>query len=163
MQNATGTGVSAFPSASPTVDTRGVTDEVEGDSMLRWICTLEGPADTPWERRRVRCSLCFCPVVVGAAYPDRPPQVRVLPPRPVHPNIDPVSGAVCMDLLTSEWSAGVGVLGLLLSFRSLLASPSQGDAISMPANMLAARLLLHEPDEYRRVNRAIAEGMPHCT
>ena len=32
------------------------------------------------------------------------------------------SGAVCMDLLQSEWSPAVGVVGLLLSFRSLLVS-----------------------------------------
>ena len=134
----------------------------DAEGLLMWQCTVEGPADTPWEGRRVRCTLNFCPEAAGGSYPDKPPQLRVLPPIPYHPNIDHSSGAVCMDLLQREWSAGIGILGLLISFRSLLSSPTQGDASSMPANVLAARLLMDSPSEYRRANQKIAEKM-ECT
>ena len=64
-----------------------------------------------------------------------------------------------MDLVQNEWSSGVGVHGLLLSFRSLLASPTRGDAESMPADPQAARLYLDTPKEFRRVHEAIAATM----
>ena len=64
-----------------------------------------------------------------------------------------------MDLLQSMWSASVGVLGLLISFRSLLSSPTASDATSMPANLRAARLLMESHETYHAVNKIIALGM----
>ena len=83
-----------------------------------------------------------------------------LDPKPLHPNVDATSGAVCMDLLQEQWSPAGGVLSVLLSFRSLLASPTLDDATAMPANLEAASLLVKAPQSYRRKNEAIAEGMP---
>ena len=52
------------------------------------------------------------------------------------------------------------MLSVLLSFRSLLASPTLEDATAMPANLEAASLLVQAPQSYRRRNEAIAERMP---
>ena len=57
-------GVSAFP------------DEAGG--LLKWLCSVEGPKDTPWEGRLIRCTLNFCPEVAGGVYPERAPQLLVL-------------------------------------------------------------------------------------
>ncbi len=51
-------------------------------------------------------------------------------------------------------------MAILLSFRSLLASPTATDAESMPANVEAASQLLHAPRQYWRANAAVAALMP---
>ena len=150
MMNCNDAGVSAFPEDGSSED---------WSSLLKWVCSVEGPKDTPWEGRLIRCTLNFCPEVAGGVYPEKAPQLLVMHPIPYHPNIDYQSGAVCMDLLQSMWSASVGVLGLLISFRSLLSSPTASDATSMPANLRAARLLMESHETYHAVNKIIALGM----
>ena len=195
-------------------------------------CGVKGPEDTPWEGRVVRLALRFCGI-----WPFQPPLLFVLHPRPLHPNIDSHSGAVCMDLLQEQWSPAGGVLAVrhaplpftpfpshaplptvgtsrrfgrapfprsptrmrlirtpplhrtllaalkrrqppycshplaypsapcwwpqvLLSFRSLLATPTLDDAASLPADLDAARMLLHEPTEYEKRNKELAAAMP---
>ena len=142
-----GTGVSGYPEA--------------GSNLLtRWMATVDGPCATPWEGRQVTCTLTFCPTVIGGLWPTKPPQLRVIGPIPFHPNIDPRSGLVCMDLLGDRWSCAGGVLAILLSFRSLLASPTTSDAATMPANCLAAHSFLQKPLDYEVKNRRIALDMP---
>ena len=145
--NSGGTGVSGYP-------------EERSSLLTRWMATVDGPCGTPWEGRQVTCTLTFCPTVIGGPWPTKPPQLRVVGPIPFHPNIDARSGLVCMDLLGDQWSCAGGVLAILLSFRSLLASPTTSDAASMPANRFAARSFLLEPFDYEVQNRRIALGMP---
>jgi len=141
-----GTGVSAYPE--------------ENSNLILWMATVEGPHQTPWEGRRVQCALMFCPTILGGVWPTKPPQLRVRGPIPFHPNIDQGSGLVCMDLLGNRWSCAGGILAILISFRSLLASPTMSDAAAMPANLLAAGSFLQEPAEYEALNRRIAQDMP---
>ena len=170
MTHCAGTGVSAFPGevsvgehhlngADPVGGGSGDGEGGSGPSLLKWTCSIAGPKQTPWEGRMVCCTLNFCAEVTGGTYPLSPPQLRVVDPIPWHPNIDEQSGAVCMSLLQDEWSAGLGVLGLLISFRSLLASPNVADASDMPANVSAAHTLLADPYAYRDQNLAIARRM----
>ena len=134
-----GAGVSAFP---------------EDERLLSWRATVDGPPGTPWEGRRIACLLRFCPTLTGGVWPEAPPKLLVTGhPLPFHPNVDSSSGAVCMDLLGREWSPAGGVLAILISFRSLLASPTTDDANAMPANPAAARAFLTDPEEYARRNR----------
>ena len=142
-----GSGVSAFP---------------EDETRLHtWTAFVEGPEGTPWQDRRVRCTLRFCPACCGGEWPNVAPKLIVNKPVPHHPNIDPCSGAVCMDLLRDRdaWSCAGGVRAILLSFRSLLASPNTSDAASMPANLAAAADMLGRPEAYRETNETIALGM----
>ena len=142
-----GSGVSAFPE-----------DEMR---LHTWTAFVEGPEGTPWQDRRVRCTLRFCPACCGGEWPNVAPKLIVNRPVPHHPNIDPCSGAVCMDLLRDRdaWSCAGGVRAILLSFRSLLASPHTSDAASMPANLAAAADMLGRPEAYRETNETIALGM----
>lgn len=125
------------------------------DSLLAWRCSVQGPEGTPWAGRAVELLLRFC-----GAWPFAPPMLFALEPRPFHPNIDPNSGAVCMDLLQEQWTPAGGVMAVLLSFRSLLASPTLDDASSLPADIDAASALLHQPGRYRRANERLAARMP---
>ena len=56
--------------------------------LMKWVCSVEGPKDTPWEGRLIRCTLNFCPEVAGGVYPEKAPQLLVMHPIPYHPNID---------------------------------------------------------------------------
>ena len=49
---------------------------------------------------------------------------------------------------------------MLLSLRSLLASPTLDDATSMPANVEAASQWQREPATFKRENERRAAGMP---
>jgi len=141
-----GSGVTAFPEHEARI-----TD---------WRATVDGPPGTPWEGRRVVCVLSFCPAVCNGSWPLRPPKLVVCDPIPHHPNVDAESGAVCMDLLQQHWSCAGGVIAILISFRSLLASPTTDDAGSMPANLAAAADLLTNPAAYHAKNVEIAAAMP---
>ena len=147
QKHCSGTGVSAFP---------------EGESILVWLATINGVDGTPFEGRRFRCSLRFCPEVCGGEWPVAPPQLRMHEPLPHHPNIDPVSGAVCMDLLQGEWSCAGGVLAILVSLRSLIASPTMDDAAAMPANLTAARDWLTNRERCRALNEKVAQQMMYA-
>lgn len=66
-------GISAFP---------------EGDSLLRWSGSIEGPDDTPFEGLTLKLRLVF-----PADYPYSPPTVTFVTPM-YHPNVD-MSGNIC--------------------------------------------------------------------
>ena len=68
-----------------------------------------------------------------------------------------------MDLLQEQWSPAGGILSVLLSFRSLLASPTIDDAQAMPADLDAASALLSHPDVYTRRNEQMAAAMEPWT
>ena len=125
------------------------------DSLLAWRCAVLGPADTPWEGRSVELLLRFC-----GPYPFAPPLLFVLWPRPFHPNVDDVTGAVCMDLLQEQWSSAGGVFAVLMSFLSLLASPTLDDASAMPANVEAASMWRHAREDFEGENARRAASMP---
>ena len=123
-------------------------------SLLAWRCAVRGPAGSPWAGKAVPFLLRFC-----GPWPDAPPLLIALPPIPFHPNFDPGTGAVCMDLLQEQWSPAAGVLGVLLSAQSLLTSPTVADANSLPANVEAAHRLLREPAAYHNLNQTRAASL----
>jgi ubiquitin-conjugating enzyme E2 C len=140
MIHADGSGVRGFPAAD--------------SSLLAWRCAVLGPEGTPWAGRSVELLLRFC-----GPWPFAPPLLFALEPRPWHPNVDDTTGAVCMDLLQEQWSPAGGVLSVLLSLRSLLASPTLDDATSMPANVEAASQWQREPARFKSENERRAAGM----
>ena len=105
----------------------------------------------------MRCGLQFCPLLVGGEWPSVPPRF-IVSDKIWHPNVDPASGRVCMDLLRQRWSPAGGVLAILLSFRSLLNSPTLNDANENPANVDAANLCINNPAAYHAKNRRLWEA-----
>ncbi|KAF0990441.1 hypothetical protein HZS_2539 [Henneguya salminicola] len=101
----------------------------EGENLLRWKATIEGPINTPYSGLHFKLSFIF-----SDKYPYKPPSVKFITPC-FHPNID-IQGNICLDILNEEWSALFEVRTILLSLQSLLAEPN----ISSPLNCEAANM-----------------------
>jgi len=109
-------GVSAFP---------------EGDSLLRWIGTIEGPSGTAYDGLTYKLNLVF-----PAEYPFKPPEVtfRTLC---YHPNVSE-QGGICLDILKSKWSPLLSIRTVLISIRSLLGEPNTNSPLNSEAAVLWA-------------------------
>lgn len=107
-------GLSAFP---------------DGDNLLSWIGTVEGPKDSVYEGLRYKLRLEF-----PAGYPYQSPTVKFITPC-FHPNVD-THGNICLDILKEKWSALYEVRTILLSIQSLLGEPNNAS----PLNSHAAEL-----------------------
>jgi len=122
-------GISAFP---------------DGDNLLSWIGTVEGPVESVYEGLKYKLRLEF-----PAGYPYQSPTVKFTTPC-FHPNVDS-HGNICLDILKEKWSALYEVYladcepksvqlcqvrTILLSIQSLLGEPNNDS----PLNTHAAEL-----------------------
>ena len=84
-------------------------------------------------------------LTVGVEYPFEPPSVRcVVPVGLYHPNVHPVSGEVCMDLLL-DWGPIMSLTGVLDALLGVLEEPECfGGSV---VNSEAAQALQQRPQE----------------
>merc|ERR1711997_345657 len=107
-------GISAFP---------------DGDNLLSWIGTVEGPKDSVYNGLKYKLRLEF-----PAGYPYQSPSVKFTTPC-FHPNVD-THGNICLDILKEKWSALYEVRTILLSIQSLLGEPNNDSPLNTHASGL---------------------------
>ena len=108
-------------------------------NIYEWTATLMGPEDSPFEGGVFLLSINF-----PKEYPFKPPKIN-FNTKIYHPNINS-SGAICLDILRSQWSPALTISKTLLSISSLLTDPNPDD----PLVSNIAHIYKNNRSEYNR-------------
>lgn len=109
------------------------------DNMQEFYVRFKGPAETPFEN-----GVWKVHVELPDQYPYKSPSIGFVN-RIFHPNIDELSGSVCLDVINQTWSPMFDMINIFEVFLpQLLRYPNPAD----PLNGEAAALLMREPKSY---------------
>lgn len=111
----------------------------DGDNMYKWKGVILGPSDSPYSGGLFHLNINF-PV----DYPFKPPLIS-FSTQIYHPNINS-AGAICLDILKTQWSPALTISKVLLSVCSLLNDPNPDD----PLVPEIARIYTTDRAEYNR-------------
>ncbi|KAK8148499.1 hypothetical protein ACQRIT_003831 [Beauveria bassiana] len=107
--------------------------------VQEFFVRFKGPAETPFEG-----GLWKVHVELPDGYPYKSPSIGFVN-RIFHPNIDELSGSVCLDVINQTWSPMFDMINIFEVFLpQLLRYPNPTD----PLNGEAAALLIREPKSY---------------
>ncbi|PVF94742.1 ubiquitin-conjugating enzyme E2-21 kDa 1 [Serendipita vermifera] len=113
--------------------------ELINDSVREFQVTFHGPADTLYVG-----GVWKIHVELPEQYPYKSPSIGFMN-KILHPNIDEMSGSVCLDVINQTWSPMFDMINIFEVFLpQLLAYPNVSD----PLNADAAHLMQREPKAY---------------
>ncbi|KAH7099143.1 ubiquitin-conjugating enzyme/RWD-like protein, partial [Auriculariales sp. MPI-PUGE-AT-0066] len=92
-------------------------------NLFEWVATLPGPEGSPYESGRFDIQLSL-----PHNYPFAPPKVA-FKTKIYHMNIAS-TGAICVDILKTNWSPALSLLKVVLSISSLLTDPNPSDVLT---------------------------------
>ncbi|KAK2727105.1 hypothetical protein QYM36_007823, partial [Artemia franciscana] len=118
MQLANGKTLDSYVLNKWTIELEPIHDNF---SQLRGM--ISGPPNTPYDGGKYNLE-----IVIPDDYPFDPPKVKFLT-KIWHPNISSVTGAICLDILKTQWAASMTVRSVLMSIQALLASPEPDDPL----------------------------------
>ena len=104
------------------------------DSMYHWKATILGPTDSVYENGVFDLDIFF-----STSYPFKAPRIN-FKTKIWHPNISHSSGAICLDILSAQWSPALTISKVLISICSMLTDPNPSD----PLVPEAADMYLHD-------------------
>jgi ubiquitin-conjugating enzyme E2 S len=107
---------------------------------------IEGPEQTPYHTRYFQLKL-----VLSADFPSTPPRGYFLT-KIYHPNVDPTTGAICVNTLKSDWTPSTTLGHVLTVIRCLLIVPFPESSL----NDEAGRSFMDSYGEYARRARLLA-------
>ncbi|CAF1564244.1 unnamed protein product [Didymodactylos carnosus] len=112
------------------------------DDMFHWKAVIMGPNDSPYEGGLFSLDIQF-----PFDYPFNPPEIKFTT-KIYHPNIH-TTGAICVDILRSQWDPAWTMGKLLLGICSLLTDANPNDA----ANARAAQYYREDQQKYDKIAR----------
>jgi ubiquitin-conjugating enzyme E2 D/E len=98
---------------------------INSSDLFKWEGMIFGPSDSPYSGGVFKLLIHF-----GADYPFKPPHIEFRT-KIYHPNIN-AAGAICLDILKSQWSPALTISKVLLSILSLLSDANPDDPLVPP-------------------------------
>nr|XP_019047154.1 ubiquitin-conjugating enzyme E2 H [Kwoniella bestiolae CBS 10118]OCF26084.1 ubiquitin-conjugating enzyme E2 H [Kwoniella bestiolae CBS 10118] len=109
--------------------------------MSEFTVKFHGPAETPFAK-----GVWKIHVELPEAFPYKSPSIGFMN-KIFHPNIDELSGSVCLDVINQTWSPMFELINIFEIFLpQLLRYPNPAD----PLNGEAAALLMRDPKAYAK-------------
>merc|ERR1711879_211217 len=99
----------------------GITVELVAKDFKHWKGYIQGPSDTCYEGGQFAVDIKIPP-----EYPFEPPKMN-FDTKVWHPNVSSQTGAICLDILKTEWSPALTIRTALLSLQALLSTPEPND------------------------------------
>jgi ubiquitin-conjugating enzyme E2 D/E len=110
------------------------------DDIFHWQASIIGPDDSPYEGGIFRLDIRIPP-----DFPLKPPRIR-FKTKIYHPNIH-LTGAICIDILQSQWNSTCSIERLLFGICSLLTDANPDD----PYNARAALYYREDRDKFNEI------------
>ncbi|XP_024524898.1 ubiquitin-conjugating enzyme E2 5 isoform X1 [Selaginella moellendorffii] len=127
--------------------------EMVNDGMNEFNVEFHGPRDSPYQTGtwKVRVEL-------PEAYPYKSPSIGFVN-RIFHPNVDEMSGSVCLDVINQTWSPMFDLINVFEVFLpQLLLYPNPTD----PLNGEAAALMMRDRDRYDQKVKGKSDVLSSC-
>ncbi|KAL7488995.1 hypothetical protein ACHAW6_014579 [Cyclotella cf. meneghiniana] len=133
---------------SPPEGVRLVLDVETGmpGSLSEILAEIEGPEQTPYHTRYFQLKL-----VLSTDFPTTPPRGYFLT-KIYHPNVDPTTGAICVNTLKKDWTPTTSLSHVLTVIRCLLIVPFPESSL----NDEAGKNFMESYDEYARRAKLLA-------
>lgn len=115
-------------------------------SLSEIVAEIEGPEQTPYHTYYFQLKL-----VISSDFPHAPPRGYFLT-KIYHPNVDPTTGAICVNTLKSDWTPTTSLSHVLKVIRCLLIVPFPESSL----NDEAGKNFMDSYEEYARRAKLLA-------
>mmetsp|Transcript_43473 Transcript_43473/g.103354 ORF Transcript_43473/g.103354 Transcript_43473/m.103354 type:complete len:177 (+) Transcript_43473:950-1480(+) len=100
------------------------------ENLYQWKGKIKGPFGTPYQN-----GLFKILIKVSSTYPFTPPEI-IFTSRIFHPNINPGSGEICIDILKQNWTPAWTLFNACRAILVLLSNPEPNSPLNCDAGNL---------------------------